>query len=927
MNTKTRLGLGFGGQILLAAILGIYVLFGLTDVKQHFGFVIEHDAPVIANARYLSKLVVDMETGQRGFCIVQKEEFLAPYNAGVRNFRTLMEKEKKLVSDNPGQVEALEQIEHLVHEWQDKAAKPEIEMARKTAMHTIDAHKLQDILKRGVGKELIDKFMALGHEIEFSFSDRRDWEGAFAVKTIEKCMADMEDSQRGFLITGKEEFLDKYTTGKQKSPEYFARLRTMVSARGRDDELSKKIDRLELLSYEWTEKAAESEIAARREMNENSTTPRDVASLLETGTGKSLIDEVRKKLDRFIEIEEELTILRYDHATKTSVKTGIITVTLLVFALCFGVIIALATSRAISNPLVKLARGAERVGSGDLDTQVDIKSSDEIGFLSRAFNDMARRLQEASSMRDQSEAALLESKENLSITLNSIGDAVIATDNEGRVTRMNPIAEKLTGWSLSNAKGHPLSEVFNIINEKTRKKVESPVERVIREGGIVGLANHTILISKDGPEFPIDDSGAPIRNAKGDIAGVVLVFRDISESKEAKDALRESEERLQQSQKMESIGTLAGGIAHDFNNILFPIVGNTEMLLEDIPEDSPLRDNLNEVFSGAMRAKELVKQILAFSRQDSHEIKLIRIQPIIKDALKLIRSTIPTSIEIKQTLSHDCGAIKGDPTQIHQIVMNLATNAYHAMEDTGGELKVNLKEIELGEQDLPSPDMEPGPYACLIVADSGTGIDDNVIERIFDPYFTTKELGKGTGMGLSVVHGIVKKAGGSIHLYSKFGQGAEFHVYLPVVRNSYGKQKAQTKDPIQRGTEQILLVDDEDAIVSMEKQMLERLGYNVVSRTSSIEALEAFRENPDKFDLAITDMAMPNMSGDKLASELLKLRPGLPILLCTGFSEKIPEEKAKSIGIKGFLMKPIVMTELANMIRGVLDNKENYSKG
>ncbi|MCP3956155.1 MAG: response regulator, partial [Desulfobacterales bacterium] len=346
-----------------------------------------------------------------------------------------------------------------------------------------------------------------------------------------------------------------------------------------------------------------------------------------------------------------------------------------------------------------------------------------------------------------------------------------------------------------------------------------------------------------------------------------------------------------------------------------------EMLLEDIPEDSPLRNNLNAVFEGALRAKELVKQILAFSRQDSHEIKLMRMQPIIKDALKLIRSTIPTSIEIKQTLSNDCGAIKGDPTQIHQVVMNLATNAYHAMEDTGGELKVNLEEVELGEQDLPSPDMEPGPYACLIVADSGTGIDDNVIEKIFDPYFTTKELGKGTGMGLSVVHGIVKKAGGSIHLYSKFGQGAEFHVYLPVVKSSYEQQEIQTEEPIQCGTEQIMFVDDEDAIVFMEKQMLERLGYSVVSRTSSVEALEAFRANPDKFDLVITDMAMPNMSGDKLASELIKIRPDIPILLCTGFSERMPVEKAKSMGIKGFLMKPIVKKDLSKMIREVLDKK------
>jgi len=406
------------------------------------------------------------------------------------------------------------------------------------------------------------------------------------------------------------------------------------------------------------------------------------------------------------------------------------------------------------------------------------------------------------------------------------------------------------------------------------------------------------------------DSGAPIK-----VAGVI---HDVTTHKQM-------EVQLQQAQKMESIGTLAGGIAHDFNNILFPIVGNTEMLLEDIPEDSPLRRNLNEVFNGAMRAKDLVKQILAFSRQDSHEIKLMRMQPVIKEALKLIRSTIPTSIEIEQTINHDCGPIKADPTQIHQVVMNLATNAYHAMEDTDGELKVNLKEVVLGEQDLPSPDMEPGPYACLTVTDSGTGIDDNIKDRIFDPYYTTKEQGKGTGMGLAVIHGIVKNAGGSIHVYSEPGKGTEFHVYLPIVESSFRQQEIKTEEPVQGGTEQILLVDDEEAIAFMEKQMLERLGYSVVSRTSSVEALEAFRVNPDKFDVVITDMAMPNMSGDKLASELIKIRPDIPVVLCTGFSERMPEDQAESMGIKGFLMKPIVKTDLSKKIREVLENKEGFT--
>ncbi len=344
------------------------------------------------------------------------------------------------------------------------------------------------------------------------------------------------------------------------------------------------------------------------------------------------------------------------------------------------------------------------------------------------------------------------------------------------------------------------------------------------------------------------------------------------------------------------------------------------MLLEDVPDDSLFRASLNEIFTSAVRAGELVKQILTFSRQDSRELKFMKMQPVIKEALKLIRSSIPTTIDIRQTISYDCGVIKADPTQIHQIVMNLATNAYHAMEETGGELKVSLKEVKLDKYDAIIPDMTSGMYACLKVTDTGTGMDKVVIEKIFDPFFTTKEQGKGTGMGLSVIHGIVKSMNGVIKVHSEPGKGTEFQVYLPVVKSpSETKEILEMKEPIQGGIDRILLVDDEDAIVIMEKLMLERLGYQVTSRTSSIDALEAFTANPDKFDLVITDMAMPNMAGDKLAIELTKIRPDIPILLCTGFSEIMSEEEAASLGIKGFLLKPVVMKALSQKIRKVLD--------
>jgi len=281
-------------------------------------------------------------------------------------------------------------------------------------------------------------------------------------------------------------------------------------------------------------------------------------------------------------------------------------------------------------------------------------------------------------------------------------------------------------------------------------------------------------------ERPQMDEGPFLKEEKELINVIAEMMGCIIERMQAEENNKQLEIQLQQARKMESIGILAGGIAHDFNNMLFPILGYTDLILADLPEDSPLRDNLKEVYASALRARDLVKQILTFSRQGTSELKLMKLQPIVKEALKLIRSLIPTTIDIKQDIRSDCGIIKADPTQIHQIVMNLTTNAYHAMEDNGGEMTVSLKKIELGKYDIISPDMEPGVYACLTIADTGIGMDKDMIEKIFDPFFTTKEQGKGTGMGLSVVHGIVKKMGGAIQVYSKPGEGTTFHVYFPV---------------------------------------------------------------------------------------------------------------------------------------------------
>ncbi len=422
-----------------------------------------------------------------------------------------------------------------------------------------------------------------------------------------------------------------------------------------------------------------------------------------------------------------------------------------------------------------------------------------------------------------------------------------------------------------------------------------------------------ILKDSHGKEIPVLKTATKIKHNDQDY--ILETFIDITEQKEIEAAKVKLENRLNQAQKMESIGSLAGGIAHDLNNILFPITGLSEMLLDDIPLDNPAHESIEQIHKSAKRGSELVKQILAFSRQGNPQKLPIRIQPILKEVLKLVRATLPMNIEITNHIKSDCGMVSADPTQIHQIAMNLITNAYHAVEAKGGTIDIELKETAFEKDDS----IKPGKYVILSVSDTGTGIDQTVIDKIFDPYFTTKEQGKGTGLGLSVVHGIVKEHGGDILVYSEIGKGTAFHVYLPQLEDPKEKNATSAIGKCPTGSEHILLVDDEAPISKMLQMMLERLGYQVTVRTSSPDALDAFRANPSKFDLVISDRGMPNMTGVQLARELITIRPGILIILCTGFSDENDENHARAIGIKGFLKKPVATGDLAEMVRKVLD--------
>ena len=432
------------------------------------------------------------------------------------------------------------------------------------------------------------------------------------------------------------------------------------------------------------------------------------------------------------------------------------------------------------------------------------------------------------------------------------------------------------------------------------------------------------MLRYDGEYRWILDDGCPRYDSMGEFIGYIGHCLDISERKHDEEENAKLEVQLRHAQKMESIGFLAGGIAHDLNNILFPISGLSEMLLDDIPPGNPEHESIKQIYKSAQRGSDLVKQILTFSRQSKPQKLPIKIQSILKDVLRLVRSTIPMNIEITSHIKPDCGMVSADPTQVHQIVMNLITNAYHAVERNGGTIDIELKETGPPEVTLGySVRLLARGYARITVSDTGTGIDNTLIDKIFDPYFTTKELGKGTGLGLSVVYGIVKEHGGDIQVYSEVGKGTSFHVYLPLLTDANDSKSAAVTREYPTGRERILLVDDEEPIARMEQIMLERLGYQVTARTSSLDALAAFKANPGHFDLVISDKGMPLMTGEQLSRELILIKPGIPIIICTGFSDENDVNRAMSMGIKGFLMKPVATGDMATMVRKALDDAAN----
>jgi PAS domain S-box-containing protein len=528
--------------------------------------------------------------------------------------------------------------------------------------------------------------------------------------------------------------------------------------------------------------------------------------------------------------------------------------------------------------------------------------------------------------RKSTEVTLREREEQTRLILDTALDAVVTINETEQILSWNSQAERIFGWSRQEILGQSL--VATIIPPAYREGYLEGLQRYVKTG-VSEILNQRMELSglhRDGHEFPLEMAMTAVRS-KGQCIFSGF-FRDLTERRHTEEALCKSEEQLRQAQKMEAIGTLAGGIAHDFNNILSSILGYTELAMAQSEVSSGVVSRLQEVLQAGYRAKKLVRQILTFSRQDESGKKVLYLQPIVEEALNLLRASLPSTISLETELETQTSPVLADATQIHQVVMNLGANAEYAMRETGGMLIVKLDQVQVNEGNvLLRKGIPVGSYIRLTVSDSGKGIAPNIQKRIFDPFFTTKAVGEGTGMGLSVIHGVVTTHGGAIQVESREGGGTTFFIYLPCSKAVLSTGPSLAVTPANFfGQGRVMFVDDEVSIARWGKDMLEALGYHVSVFTNASDALEAFKQDTDHFDVLVTDQTMPGMTGERLAQHVMSLRPNFPVILCSGFSYTMNEHKAEEIGLQAYLTKPVLMDDMARAIQAAIHQKMLHSR-
>jgi two-component system cell cycle sensor histidine kinase/response regulator CckA len=790
-------------------------------------------------------------------------------------------------------------------------------------------------------------------------------------ETLINRMRDAETGQRGFLLTSRPEYLDSYNAVLERAPAELRELNALVASgadpSGRFRELGSLID------------AKLDELGETIELRRTAGAEAALA-VVKTNRGKRTMDRIRIVSQDIEQVENDRWLASWNDLKTGAERTR---VAMLMAGL---VLVALVGGGAIA--------------------------------LKRAGGQMERLISQLDESKRDTEAML-------GATLYSIGDAVIATDREGGVQMMNAVAEQLTGYTEKEARLQNIERIFHIVNETTRSAVENPVWRVLREERAVDLANHSILISKDGRQFPIEDSGAPIVGRSGAVSGVVLVFRDASERKQAVEASQRSaaivessndaifgetlegivtswnrgatrlygytaqemigktiavlvpveqgneleqirqrilggeslehyetprltkdgrritisltaspirndeghivgfakigrdisrerqlEESIRQAQKMEAVGRLAGGIAHDFNNLLTVILGYSTLLENRLAPEDPLRATVAQILRAAGQAASLTAQLLAFSRKQITQPRLLDLNGLVQETQEMLRRLIGEDIDLAVILEGAACAVKADPGQITQVLMNLAVNARDAMA-TGGKLTIETHIAERQHEDLGHRGIRPaGRYVTLSVSDTGTGMDLKTQASIFEPFFTTKESGKGTGLGLATVFGIVQQHGGWIDVYSECNQGSTFHVYLPAADKSAVETVTVAERPAPRGSATILLVEDQAALRTLARDVLSEAGHLVLTAHNGRVGLQVASEFKDKIDLLVTDVVMPEMSGPELAAEVSRLRPGLIVLYMSGYTDHALLHRGVLEQGTAFLQKPFLPQSL-----------------
>lgn len=570
--------------------------------------------------------------------------------------------------------------------------------------------------------------------------------------------------------------------------------------------------------------------------------------------------------------------------------------------LALGVLLSIKFARSLSLPIEQINETAQRITRGELaSASVEIKGSKEIRSLAQNINIMEKTI-------DKKIAELRLNEENLRITLRSIGDGVIATDTNGRVTRMNFVAERITQWPERDALGKPLSTLFNIIHTHTRIPVPMPTEKVLTTGEIFNLVNHTSLIARDGSEVRVSVSGAPIRSINGEILGGVLVFQDVT-------AEQAMQDQLLRNQKIDTIGRLAGSVAHDFNNLLSGIMSATDLLEIRIPPSPEHEKYLHMITGLCQRAADLTGKLLAFAHKQSGTLSVINAHDPLTDSVALLRSSIDPRTKIQLDLQADHSTIIGDSSQWHSCILNLGINALHAMPE-GGTLCISTRQKELTKSDGNSSvvDLPPGPYIEITISDTGTGIGQDDIGHIFEPFFTTKE--HGTGLGLATVLGTIQYYKGSITVESELGAGTRFNILLPLTDESYVIPTPLRYD----GSRDVLIlvVDDESIMRDTTAALLNAFGYNTHVAEDGLAGFNRFKKEPYAYDLVILDMIMPKMNGRDCYTAMRQIRPDVPVILCTGFAREQDIQNMQDNGLRGVIRKPFRAAELNQVVSTVL---------